>query len=48
MKVEKPSATFMAFKDHYKKEQQKKKQEEKKKSVDKSKEKKDSNFIRWA
>ena len=48
MRVEKPSAPFMPFKDHYKKEQQKKKQEEKKKSVDKSKEKKDSNFIGWA
>jgi hypothetical protein len=48
MKVEKPSATFMPFKDHFKKEQQKKKQEEKKKTVDKSTDKKDSNFIGWA
>ena len=48
MKVEKPTAAYMPFKDYFKKQQEKKKEQQKKKEVDKSVDKKDSNFIGWA
>jgi hypothetical protein len=51
MKVEKPSAAHMPFKDHFKKQQTSKLQKKtlkKKKDVEKSTDKKDSHFIGWA
>ena len=50
MKVEKTTATFFPFKDHFKKTEKDKKQQEKKnkKPVDVSNKTKEDNFIGWA